>query len=378
MSEPKSIMTRWQSLDALRGWAALLVVLYHAVGQMKGDGGVIIPHIVAPLRVVASYGFIGVFLFFVISGFCIHLRWAKATAAGKTPDMAFWPFWKRRWRRLYPPYLIALAIYLGGAAIKGDITYNSNFVYDLAMHLGMLHNLDKTTVYTMNSVFWTLAIEEQLYLAYFLLLFVRVRFGWTWTLLMCIAARIGWQLFGIYWAPTYLGWNVPVNEASAMHWWTWALGALSVEGALGLVKLPRWSRSWQAGALLLATGFVWEYVLSQGKHYGADWYQLFWFFTQPTWGLAFFCVVNYLVHAERGWQLRNFWPGWIRGLATVGLFSYSLYLTHELVLMQDYRFWILRQSHLFVAFVVLIPLSVACAWVFFYLAERPFMNPPKS
>ncbi len=39
------------------------------------------------------------------------------------------------------------------------------------MHLLMLHNLDPNTCYTINGVFWTLAIEEQLYLAYFLLLF---------------------------------------------------------------------------------------------------------------------------------------------------------------------------------------------------------------
>ena len=39
--------------------------------------------------------------------------------------------------------------------------------------------------------FWTLAIEEQLYLAYFLLLFLRVRWGWGVTIAVCLFARVG-------------------------------------------------------------------------------------------------------------------------------------------------------------------------------------------
>jgi hypothetical protein len=60
----------------------------------------------------------------------------------------------------------------------------------------MLHNLDLHTTYTINGAFWTLAIEEQLYLAYFLLLFLRIRFGWTKTLLLCFSARIVWVIMG--------------------------------------------------------------------------------------------------------------------------------------------------------------------------------------
>lgn len=365
---------RWESIDALRGAAALGVVVYHALRQIPAIDSWWAISITAWLRVVTDYGYVSVFLFFVISGFCIHLRWAKATANGQTPQLAFWPFWKQRWWRLYPPYLIALAIYLGMGAWRGDIVYNSFFFYDLAMHLAMLHNLDKATLYSLNSVFWTLAIEEQLYLAYFLLLFLRERFGWTRALMVCLVARAGWQLFGNYWAPQHLGWDVPVNEAALMHWFTWALGALGVEAALGLIKLPVWARSWRTGAALAGLAVTLEYILTQGGWYAAELYQIFWFLTQPVWGLAFFCIVNYFVHAERGWQLRGAIPTYIKGFATVGLFSYSLYLIHEVVLIQAYRFWILRQSWLVITLFVLIPLCVACAWVFFLWAEKPFIN----
>ena len=376
MSKP-TITARWQSIDALRGIAALAVVFFHLLKQTPESPRFIISAISAPLRSVASYGFVGVFLFFVISGFCIHLRWAKATAAGRAPDMAFLPFWKRRWRRLYPPYLVVLALFTGWTAARGDLNLNGFFVFDSVMHLLMMHNLHKDTVYSINGVFWTLAIEEQLYLAYFVLLFLRTRFGWMWTLLVCAAARVGWFIFGNYWSYYLVGWHVPVNESALTHWLTWALGALSVEWALGLVKLPKWCKSFNLGILLLLAAVALENILPWSEQFPRYAHDALWLITHPIWGLAFFCILNHFVHAETDWQKREHEPRWVGVLVAVGLFSYSLYLTHELVLMQMYRFWILRQAWLVIALVVMLPLTLAGAWVFFWLCERPFLNPPK-
>src|SRR4030095_10447 len=103
---------RLRSIDALRGVAAMGVVLYHA-----DQGGKILPdnflqYPVKLIQLVSSFGYIGVFLFFVISGFCIHLQWARAHATGAHTTISFGAFWKRRIHRLYPPYIIALALYL--------------------------------------------------------------------------------------------------------------------------------------------------------------------------------------------------------------------------------------------------------------------------
>jgi peptidoglycan/LPS O-acetylase OafA/YrhL len=151
--------TRLRSIDALRGVAALGVVFFHAVEQIKQP----LPNNLLdyPIRLIqfgSSFGYIGVFLFFVISGFCIHLQWARARAAGTEPDIRFGSFWKRRIRRLYPPYLIALVLYLLTTAWAHGLNVTHFFVYDIGMHLLMLHNLDPQTCYTINGVFWTLAI----------------------------------------------------------------------------------------------------------------------------------------------------------------------------------------------------------------------------
>jgi len=203
-----------------------------------------------PVRLIqfgSSFGYIGVFLFFVISGFCIHLQWAKARAMGQVSELRFGPFWKRRIRRLYPPYIFALALYFLFAAATTGIDLTHFFVYDVVMHLLMLHNLDPRTCYSINGVFWTLAIEEQLYLAYFLLLFLRRVGVGAETIVICLGVRVGWVIMShLIWLKTGVG--IPVPEAAASHWFTWALGAIGVEAVFGLIQLPRWCRifGWEA------------------------------------------------------------------------------------------------------------------------------------
>ena len=171
--------TRLRSIDALRGIAAIGVVLYHSVPRpANGTPTSLLNWPGYVVQYGSSVGYIGVFLFFVISGFCIHLQWARARAAGQQAEIRFGAFWKRRIRRLYPPYLIALAFYLLLPALINGVNLNHFLAYDVVMHVLMLHNLDPRTCYSINGVFWTLAIEEQLYLAYFLLLFLRTRWGW--------------------------------------------------------------------------------------------------------------------------------------------------------------------------------------------------------
>ena len=56
---------------------------------------------------------------------------------------------------------------------------------------------------------------------------------------MCFSARVAWVILGRALSAS-LGIHIPVTEAAATNWFIWALGAMSVEAALGLIKLPRW------------------------------------------------------------------------------------------------------------------------------------------
>jgi len=364
---------RLTSIDALRGIAALGVVLYHTVGRIDAPLPVSLwqwPGFF--VRSLSGFGYVGVFLFFVISGFCIHLQWAKARAAGQPHPIRFGAFWKRRLRRLYPAYLIALTIYLVMAFLSAGYQLNGAHIYDVLMHLLMLHNLDPKTAYSINGVFWTLAIEEQLYLAYFLLLFLRTRWGWGWTLLVCVAARVGWFYFShAIWVAFGVG--VPVPEAAASHWLTWALGAVSVETACGLIKLPRWCRNlWlAAGALLVAI------VISQiSPHIDKDSFfaRFSWLALHPAWGVGFFVIINRAFEAEKRWRVSLRTPRIVTLSAALGVFSYSLYLTHNLVIMEEWRFGTDGLPFLIEALFVITPACVAGAWIFFQFCEAPFMS----
>jgi len=364
--------TRLRSIDALRGIAALGVVFYHAVDQTnKVVPSGLLKYPVRLLQYVSSFGYIGVFLFFVISGFCIHLQWARAQASGQQSQIKFGAFWKRRLRRLYPPYVIVLCLFFLITAFSVGINVTRFFVYDTVLHLLMLHNLDPKTCYSINGVFWTLAIEEQLYLAYFLLLFLRRRLGWGLTLAICLAARAGWMVFShVVWLKTGIG--VPVPEAAASHWFTWALGAIGVEAWFGLVKLPKWTSNLTLGAVLIVVASALSNLLP-GISKDTIWHDFSWFVMHPMWGIGFFIVVNRTVLAEDGWMRNLKLPAVISLFATLGVFSYSIYLTHELTIMQSWR-WILPNLwQIQNVFVITIPATILFAWVFFWFCERPFM-----
>ena len=363
------------SLDAMRGVAALVVVLYHALGvapQTIFTGWQWwLPEVTAW---VVHFGYAGIFLFFVISGFCIHLHWARARAGGvEHPVIDFYAFWKRRVRRLYPPYLAALVLYLGYNAYQTPPDLSGFYLWDVGLHLLMLHNVDMRTTYSINAAFWTLAIEEQLYLAYFLLLYLRIRYGWARTLVVCVAARAGWLLLGRG-VGYFLGFTIPVTEAAATNWFIWALGALSVEAALGVARLPEWCYRWWAGALALLVAMGLATGLPYVNH--LIWvHDAGWLLMHPAWGVGFFVLVNGAVRAEqrRRRELSRRVSRFFVGLAGLGLISYSLYLTHLFVLMQWYWFGFTQFHIRTIALVVMTPLSVLFAWLFFRLFERPFM-----
>src|ERR1041384_7120681 len=171
----QTTLGRMLTLDAMRGGAALAVVTYHALGVAPRTA---FSGWEAWLPQIAAY--VGDF----------------AVAGVEKPVINFFTFWKRRVRRLYPPYFAALALYLCYLAYKTPVHVTGFYLWDVLLHLFMLHNIDLRTTYTINGAFWTLAIEEQLYLAYFLLLFLRIRFGWTKTLLLSVSARVVWLLAG--------------------------------------------------------------------------------------------------------------------------------------------------------------------------------------
>ncbi|MEP7337477.1 MAG: acyltransferase [Acidobacteriota bacterium] len=378
-----AIRGRLTSIDALRGVAALVVTIGHGFST---DSALLTAYLSSAsgailwlLMPVFRYGYTGVFLFFIISGFCIHMRWAKAAALGEQPEVDFNSFWKRRIRRLYPAYLVVLALYLAIGLWQGHLRADWFTAYDTVMHLLMLHNLDIRTCYSINGVFWTLAIEEQLYLAYFLLLAMRRRLSWQWMLAITFACRVGW--FGLcFVAHRWLGWEIPAYEAAFSNWCVWTLGAVCVEARYGAIKLPpRYYSLWWGGLFLLSAA-VTDYVDRSADPHGLL-HKFIWLVNTPLWGIGFFFVVNRFTAAEADWAGRRQAPRLVTWAAALGVFSYSLYLTHELVLTYPGKAlgnWLglSENAGIVLGWVLLCPASILFARVFFEFFEKPFLNSP--
>jgi peptidoglycan/LPS O-acetylase OafA/YrhL len=170
--------------------------------------------------------------------------------------------------------------------------------------------------------------------------------------------------FGIY---------IPIGESAAANWFIWALGALSVEAASGIIKLPQWCYRPAHAVLALSCAIALVQLL---PFVNVSWvHDIGWLLMNPAWALGFFILVNYSVSAEQRWRqnLRRV-PYWISALAPIGVISYSLYLTHSFVLMHWYWFGFTRLHIRSISLLIMVPLSVAFAWLYFRICERPFMT----
>lgn len=358
---------RLQSIDALRGAAALAVLLFHAsdIGALSNRSG----PIYAALESIANWGRYGVWLFFVISGFCIHLSWAKQSRTTPAPPPSFGPFWLRRFRRLYPAYLVAILLYAGCVLVAGEVT--NRMIAGFFMHLVFVQNFVPWGIYTVNEVMWTLAIEEQLYLLYFVFLAIRIRFGLITALIVALGARLAWFVLAFL-LHRYASVDILVTQAAFAQWFVWVLGAVAVEAWFGMVHVPAWLQRFVTAAVLLlaaaTVSYLYMYVLEGGplRH-------LLWFLTDVLWGLGFFVLVNKAVSVE-GQTGRS-----VAWLAGVGLFSYSLYLTHELITKYGWEFMLARFPALnrapsMMLLGGLVALSLALAYIYFLFLERPFLS----
>lgn len=143
----------------LRGIAALMVCFYHFTW---GSGGILLPQ-GNVLMGIGLQGWMGVEIFFVISGFIIPY---SMFVNDYTLDKVF-IFLKKRIIRIEPPYLIsaALAIVLGYVSMLSPRYRGKPFHPDWWNALGHVAYLNAFTGRPwLNPVYWTLAVEFQYYL----------------------------------------------------------------------------------------------------------------------------------------------------------------------------------------------------------------------
>jgi len=160
---------RFRTIDGLRGIAALAVVLYHLneAARITFD-----PWLPGWLVWVLKQGFLGVDIFFVLSGFVIAYSIRDAQPSGAYLGR----FALRRSIRLDPPYWAAIALEIGVQWVAIRLALSDEplpSIPQLLAHFVYLQNL--LGLGDIVNIFWTLCFEIQFYLMLVSMLVVRER-----------------------------------------------------------------------------------------------------------------------------------------------------------------------------------------------------------
>jgi len=364
--EPRisSPVTRYRSLNAWRGFACIAVVLHHASGAMMLRN----PEL-ASLAVfkVCQFGYFGVPIFFVISGYCI----ANSACTDMASRAGVRYFAISRMRRILPPYwlsalayallkLVILLLVAAGWARPGSLASDNSVRGDILYYLSNA-TLTQYVFHRgfISPVFWTLCYEAAFYL------------------IVGCAMLMAWRnkraLLHILYATTLscilLAIMAPAGGAiyPLDLWPQFGLGVLVYDLATGSRARNRRAQVWGG---LIALGFLAEASLHK-------------FSTAPlTGGGTFaaaigFAILIALLHRADPQLGRN--PvNWL--VAKVGKVSYSLYLTHYLVLALLLKIlWpSLLGSHPYGSLLFLAAVPIALAPLFFRALEQPFMASPRK
>ena len=375
MTQPKSVPEEHlYTLDGLRA-LAILSVLGHNLSVFGGE----LSGASRWVELAFDFGWAGVQLFFVLSGFLIT---RVLFALNQREDYLLY-FYKRRVRRIVPLYALALAILLFVVPALGLSTPNLDEDRKHQVWLWLyLTNWHPHFAHT-NSVvnhFWSLAVEEQFYLLWPLL--VR-RAGAGRLLQVCAAialASLAWRIAqvrqgtdpALIYVATFarfdalaLGAAVAVVFTRA-HLWSYAL------------RLRRWM--WPAvgifGVLgIFATQGVYPQNSPLGQTVGYTWLSLLFALVI----LAALTTEHAASGGSRTWMHR--FLSW-KPLTWIGSVSYSVYVIHKPIHDLAVKPWWLSlgvkpTQSVAVATLALIlegALYLALAAILYRFVERPFLT----
>jgi len=366
---------RYEGLDTWRGLCCLMLVVFHATMQVTwnyfGDQQGTV-HDAGSLGMwLASKLWVGVPIFFVISGYCI-----MATLHARRDKGGVVEFAKRRFWRIYPPYyaalaLAAVAIYFGNQRWPG-LFHDGVFTIQNPTEMSAgewVGNLTLTESWR-HCVFggesahllpntWTLCYEEQFYVVAALILVFASRRIFTAAIAVTAFVVAGKLL------ATKLGWNVRGSIFDGGWLQILAGIVLYYRVNFATARQIRWIHAGLLVGILIS--------LRNPTHLT----QL-----EPHGDLERLTAFGFALFASLAYPLDQKWSrsGWLKPLRLVGAMSYSVYLCHPLVAKGiSHAFFRAGVTGNLETLVAVLPLcviaSLVVAYVFHRLIERHFIPP---
>ena len=329
-------------IDGLRALAVLPVMLFHA-GASWLPGG-----------------FVGVDVFFVISGYLISSIILREVQSGK---FSLASFYERRARRILPALLVMLlvtAIAFQVISLPDQAVSASESGIAALLSLSNFYFWKESGYFSPESEFmpflhtWSLAVEEQFYVLFPLILIALWRFN------LSIKAFIFFGTIAAFFISLWLSMNKPslAYYMRASRAWELAIGAMIASGSIPEIKGRVLSQVVPAAGVSLVI-FSLFYIRSDMIFPG-------WVALVPCLGTAM------ILHSDgSSWVARHI-LSW-RPLVFAGLLSYSLYLWHWPVLAALRVATANIHLKLEVAAVGLIVASLL-GWLSWRYVERPFRD----
>lgn len=379
LKKGKSEVVRLQFLDGLRGLAAIYVMIGHArwlLWEGYSEGYVKHPEQYSSLNKILMYffslfkfGHEAVLFFFVLSGFVIHLKYARNLNRPSPSKFKWADYLYRRAKRIYPPFIIALLITLvldtlgrkfQWSIYNGTTPYqlinenigNSN--WDLKSLFGNLFFLYKqyVPVYGTNGPAWSLKYEWWFYMLYPLFLLMGTKKIIYPTLVMILL--FGASFFPGFWPERLL----PDIFSMMLSWW---LGVLLAEVCAKRIAINYKYISLGMGFILFAPFIGVSSV-----------------FYSICIALFFMGLISFFLSLS----VRSKVIIVLERLKIIGDFSYTLYITHfpVLVFMSG---WIMQKNgnflpvHFLYVFAGII-ITMIFAYFIHFFTEVPFVSGGKK
>ncbi len=351
-ADTRPIMTFRSDIEGLRAIAILLVVLFHC--GLPGFSG----------------GFVGVDVFFVLSGFLI--TGMLVNEIQRTSKLDLLEFYARRVRRLLPAFALVLVatllvgaillspgeLNLAGYAGRAAALYMSNMFFDKNAR----GYFDQDVEFNPLLHTWSLAVEEQFYVFWPVLILVTLRWGRSMRALIAVLCVVTIISLGVgLWFTTHHG-TFAFYELPARAW-EFGVGGLAVLLSRGRLKIQVgwWSAlSWIGLFAILGTGFL--YSRMEGVSF-------------PGW-LALLPTVGTTVVLLAGTEYPNRGAGIVLAtpvLQLLGRLSYSWYLWHWPVLVFAA---VLIPTISVAGKVVAAALALLVAGLSYHVVERPIRFHP--
>ncbi|GAA2005484.1 acyltransferase [Catenulispora subtropica] len=325
-------------LDGCRFVAAMMVVSYHLIGINSVAWTDQTSKIFPTVHFVAQYGWLGVELFFLISGFVICMSaWGRGLAE----------FVVSRVVRLYPAYWVAIVLTMAVLFIWPNPDVPRPNLTDAAINLTMLQS--GLGVRSVDAAYWSLWCELQFYA----LFAVVVWRGLTYrrAIVFCLA----WTAASTAALATQ---NASVEALLSPDYASFFIGGI----AFYLIRrfgpnLILWGLV--AGSFLLGLRPTVGITTGSAQRLVGQ--------PIPVWGTVFTLAIFYLLMAAiaLGYLDRVHW----RGLTVLGAMTYPLYLLHEFIGWS----WLARMHHLphWAALSLTVGMLLAISWLIHRFVERP-------